>query len=301
MSGLPSAIVQLFTGAQAGKSHLAATGSNNRYARISSQSLSSWALAGDVSSATLFMPEGGACTLLLFTHDGLTIDDYQGQFIEYVNFSGNKWDVGLKVQEALDSGNWNNRPTSGLVVRSQVTVETRLSAVSEWLPGWVSATDSLLPSGVSRDGNPTFKWEPFPVGSQYLSPNVIYVKVRQALIVEVPVLNDYAAAFSYWIRLLINPQGRVTGHVGQWRVWVEAGLKASEIKDELKAQISAATPTVNSLIAGWGLTKPSPLADVYFLPGVPVPPTQGGSKDIFKGFTDGDVTIVLANPPQVPT
>jgi hypothetical protein len=307
VSGLPSAIATLYTGNQAGKSHLYGTGTGNRYKRVPHASLQQWQLADDVSSATLYMPKGGACSLLLFAADSPVTDDYRGEYTEFVNFSGSPWDVVLSNTESLEGGTWNNLPTSGLVVRTRESMETRLSVRGEWGDTFKNTIDTLLagqdfkPVSVTRDGGPTFRWEPFPVGMSNLSPNAIYIKVRQALTIDIPGVPNYSAAVSYWVHLLLSGQA-VTGHVDRWRVWVSAGFKNGEVKDVLATEAGNAIPTFNTLLTAWCASQPAPLKDVYFLPGTKVQGTLGGKKEVFKGFTDtdNDVTVVLSHPPQIP-
>jgi hypothetical protein len=302
MSGLPGALVELFTGNQSGKSHLAGVGSNGRYGRIPYSTLQNWQLAEDVSSATLFNPSSGACTLLLFTPDTF-LSDFQGQYAEFTNFSGSAWPIPLSNIPALDGGTWDKRATSALVVWTFNTPETRLSARNEWIDNWISTIDGKLaelPYDVTRDGDPLFTWDPFPTGSQYLSPNVVYLKISQGLKISVPVFNDYNASVDYWIRLFLS-QGKLAGHVGQCTVFVDSGLCTGTISGILGQQALSAIPTINKAITTWAATKPSPLGAVYLLPGPPRPIPQG--TDFYPGYTQrieyGDATIALAAPTQM--
>jgi hypothetical protein len=307
MSGLPSAIATLYTGNKTGKSHLFGTGSQNRYRRISYNTLQNVQMAGDVSSATLYMPKGGGCSLLLFS-GGAWMDNYRGEYIELVNFSNSPWDVVLSNQPSLDGGTWNNLALSGLVVRTGEVIETRLSARGEWAAAMKGMIDQELsqldlgPVTVARDGDPTFRWEPFPASMSHLNPDAIYIKIRQTVTIDIPVIPIYTAAISYWIHLFLDGKGALKGHVDRWRIWVASGLKTGKIKVLLADQAKKAIPTINTLLTGWCASQPSPLKDVYFLPGTKVQATLGGKKEAFRGYTDtdNDVTIVLAHPPQIP-
>lgn len=105
---------------------------------------------------------------------------------------------------------------------------------------------------VSRNGNPLWRWTPFPRDIEYLNPTHNYLRVSQKLNVALDdPLPDYKASFTYYLRLVAS-NGVVTGKVQRWEYWVESGLLTEFVGAVLKPYVKLGAEKLNDLLASGG-------------------------------------------------
>jgi hypothetical protein len=322
MSGIPNAIALVWDEPDAGghdaSGLVAAVGTGDGTQRYDAWDLEAmdefgggppgwlYGLAWRISSASLFAPVTGA-TVLIFYSDGWrfpfsTPVRFSGFFLLLDNRSGGRWDVNLADRPLLNDGqeislpNWENAPTSMIVVHTAQGPERRLSAAATLTPIWNNIIDEQLAAAsggvatVTRSGDPSWDWLPFP---KFLNQNRNYLRVHQDLHValEDP-LPNYAASLTYYLRLrALN--GTVTGRVVRWEYWTEGGLFGEFVEALVRPYVILGAERVNDFLAGGGAMPPGPpVTRLYYLPGVQTEATEPGETHIFQGSTD-DATIVL--------
>ncbi len=264
----------------------------------------SWGgLAGIISSVSLFTPITGATVVILYAYApgflyNATHFDYS--FLLLDNQSGDRWDVNL-ADIPFQDGTWDNCASSMIVVHTAQGPEVRLSASTSLTPTWNSFIDPQLANaadgavtGISRSGNPSWRWVAFPKDKEFLSANGNYLSAHQGLHISLEdPLPDYDASLTYYLRLFVS-NSTVTGFVKRFEYWVEPGLMHDFVKAVLRPYVMLGAERLNDVLAGGGVL-PAGLSvqRLYYLPGNQRDATKKGERQIFKGFTDGDATIVL--------
>jgi hypothetical protein len=82
---------------------------------------------------------------------------------------------------------WNNAASSMMLVHTAQGPEVRLRATTTLTPTWNTFIDGQLTASsggaatVARKGNPKWRWVPFPIGIEHLSPKRIFLRVHQRL------------------------------------------------------------------------------------------------------------------------
>ena len=192
----------------------------------------------------------------------------------YVNYIGN---------------DFNDKTSSALIVR-RFARETPPVTLGSLVPK-SSITDIINDTPrVRPDGDPVFTWDMWPAGgtSGDWHPNdvaSIFIYVIVPIMVHTPwPYADYHAQARYWIRLLVDSNGRLQGSVAYWGYWVESGIISGQVGSGLADAIPGTIPQVNSLIArAVGLANVGgPFSYVYYLPG----------RFQLAGNVSDDVTIV---------
>ncbi len=278
-------------------------GPNIRYDRWDYDALYDVGLASKISSVSLFASLTGATVLILYSY-GDYVHSYQNathfdsDFLLIDNRSGTQFDLNLATRQIGD-GNWNNCPTSLIVVHTAQGPEIRLSAKQTLTPIWNGFIDQQLAQAggkVTRDGNPTWTWIAFPKQMEHLNSNQNYLRVTQKVIVSPPApIADYEAQISYYLRL-VPANGTVGGWVQRWEYWVESGMFSEYVGAVLRPYTILGSEKLNDLLAAGGLPLPpgiSVVTRLYYLPGVQTDATQPGEVQIFQGWSGDDATIVL--------
>jgi hypothetical protein len=281
-AGVPGASVIVYTGAnQTGTAYADGTVIDGRYARKSFVE-NGYQLFEKLSSATVYAPEPGASSLILFS-DALfptqNASNYEGHFLQLTNAGPEgEFDVNLA------SHDFNNLATSMLVVYREKGTEFRLSFREFFLEDWNDTVDDQLPSNVQRDGDPRLTWKPFPNQSKH-----IYLEIYQPLDIILDGWPDYKAWIRYRLQLHHN-NGVSGGHVHSWAYWIESGLKASDIEEQLAPAVVQGVNTLNNRLAERLGDIPFSVGDIYYLPGRQLEDPHTGA---ILGHTDDDVTIVF--------
>lgn len=215
--------------------------------------------------------------------------DYTGSFMQITNRrnSGSVLDV-----DRFSTYGFNNKPTNMLVVAPNRGTEVRLSFRDLFLERWRDVIDAQLSGGARRDGDPTLTWEMWPSGISYLDPNRCYLKIHQDLDIELHCWPDYKASITYHIYLYLDGSGRLRGYVARWAYWIEGGVKADDIEDQLAPAVISGMSTLNDELATQLAAYDAfSFSDLFYLPGDQItrPPTG-----VITGQTISDVTIVVA-------
>ncbi len=283
----------LFSGSERnGTSMLVGVGHADRYVPIVQTELQSFGLFENVNSVEIITSDEADGNIILFQNPLPGIfADFQGAFLQ------------LSASEASTGGsgdNWWNfgwRTDNVLAVagRRKGRNETRISFSDIFLNQWKTFLDKTLSgSRASRQGDPTLTWEMFPVGVSFLDPNGTYLKIFQPLHISMPwPFSDYAASMTYHIGLFVDGSHHLRAWGQRWAYWVESGIKAGHIGDELKPQVSAGLGTlvtqVNNQLSGLDGLLGS-VSDVYYLPGHQTSVIATGT---MVDSTFNDVTIVI--------
>jgi hypothetical protein len=213
----------------------------------------------------------------------ITFGDFNGQFLQVTNTGSSADDVNL-------SGSFNNWATSGLLVARNRPSEFRVSFRDVFLDRWRDVIDGELSGGAKRDGDPSLTWEMFPTSVSYLDSDKFYLRIHQNLDIEIPWWPDYEASITYHIRLYRSGTN-VRGYVARWAYWIEGGVKADDIEEQLAPAVISGMETLDDELD----TQLSALdflnvEDVYLLPGRQLGAPSDGT---FSSATWSDVTIVL--------
>src|SRR5262245_61944692 len=270
---------------QAGQSYTDGAHRSHRYARTSFWDFLGTPAGGSVSSIRV-LPGPGAPTLILF-HD-LPMNSFDGEFMQFTNAANSKFDLDLSG----DLAEFNNEATSMLVVQTQLASEFRFNFSETVVPQWNKFVDKKLPSDVKRVGDPSIRWVAFPENVEHLNPDRIYVRIRQKLNVILENWSDYEATMTYWVRFRTDG-GKVVSVVSKWACWVEGGIFAGEIIDELGPKVEAGTTDLkNELNSALGAI-PGNVTSVYMLPGNQVKTIDEGFQNVHWSSSRGDATVVV--------
>ena len=268
-----------------------------------------YGVAWKISSVSLFAPVTGASVIIFYSDGGRfpfsTFTRFDRFFLLIDNRTGKQLNVNLADRPLLDDGggsslpNWENAPTSMILVHTAQGPERRLAAAATLNPMWNNLIDKQLKEGssgaatVTRKGNPSWDWIPFPRGKEFLNPNRNYLRVYQDIHVALDdPLPDYKASLAYYLRI-VPSNGTVTGRVARWEYWVEGGLFTDLVEAVLRPNVILGAEKMNDFLAGGFPVPPGiNVKDLYYLPGVQTDATQPGEAQIFQGFTN-DATIVL--------
>jgi hypothetical protein len=276
---------------QSGETRVHGVGMSQRYVQLTSEYLKSEDLWKSLSSARVNPSPTTAGSLILFMSpvSSLNLADYDGQFLQITNAkdSGDDLDVNFS-----DHG-FNNKATSALLVARDRGPEFALSFRSLFLDEWKETIDEKLGDKAERDGNPTLTWTMFPRGIQYLEPGRRYLKIHQNLKIVLSAWPDYKARISYHVHLFLDSGGMLRGKVARASGWVEAGIKAQAIADQLKPSLEDGMDALQAAIDTNLAAVPIVFRDLYLLPGnqsaFAVTPGTG----VVTGSTLEDVTIML--------
>lgn len=275
---------------QTGQSYVDVTDDNLRYARTPLYEFLGTGVFGGVSSISV-APGAGAPALILFRD---TIDDiyvplvgFDGEFMQFTNAS----DVTFHQDLAGDLQPFNNAATSMLVVQTQLANEFRISFQTTVVPEWNDFLEETLPSNIQKVGNPTVRWVAFPEGQPHLSSNRVYVRIRQKIIVELENWSDYDASFTYWIRFRAE-DGKARASVSRWFYWVEGGIFAGSIGDELEPKVKAGAGDLTDKLNS-ALDALSGVTSVYLLPGNQTAEVDEGFHNVHWSNSRSDATVVI--------
>jgi hypothetical protein len=252
-----------------------------------------------------FTPTVGS-TVIIFYAFGPTVayaaTHFDANFLLIDNRSGSQFNFNL-ASVSMPQGTWDNAPTSLIAAHTGRAPEIRVSAATTLTPIWNTFIDGQLAASggtkakVSRQGNPSWAWVPFPVGIQNLLSYRTYLRVYQPLYIELEDLPDYTASITYYLRLMVA-KGVISGWVQHWEYWVESGALSEYVGAVLQPYTMLGAEKLNDLLAGGALSGLLPAGvtatDLYFLPGDQrVAATAGGVANVVQGFADGDATIVV--------
>jgi hypothetical protein len=286
-------ISTLFSGSQRNGTVMAVgVGHADRYNRIMSTDLLNFGLFEDVNSVEIFTTGEADGNIILFQNPvpGLPVlPCFQGEFLQ---LSGSEAPPGGSGDNWWNFG-WRTDSVLAVAGRRQGTNETRISFKDIFLNQWKTFLDNTLAgSRASRQGDPTLTWEMFPVNIDHLDPNGTYLKIFQPLHISMPwPFSDYAASMTYHIGLFVDGSQHLRSWGQRWAWWVESGIKAGHIGDQLGPQVSAGLATlvtqVNNQLTALDFLK---ITDVYYLPGHQTSLIATGT---FVDNTANDVTIVI--------
>ncbi len=281
------AVTSVHTGFnQSGTTYVDGAGSGERYSRTNTSQFISAGVSGKVSSVRAYAGAGSPALLLFAGLDYAPFVSFRGEFMHFTNASNIPLELNLDGTLAP----FNNRATSMLVAQTQLGPEIKVGLASVFVPQWNSVLDQLLPSNVERVGNPTLRWEPFP-SMEFLNSNRIYVRVKQKLNVVLENWSDYKAWIKYWFRFRAVGGGAVDAVVPRWEYWVEGGIFADDIAEELEPQVINGRNELEKKLDA--LPFPPGVTSVYLLPGTQTHQVQPGAWDVHWSHTDGDVTVVF--------
>lgn len=292
---------------QQGSGSLFGLSHDERYRRLSKSTLQNYGLPS-VGSASVFSSGNVGSLLMLFgtAASWLSTTQYTGMYQQI----GNPRNSGETREEDVAS---NLHATSGLLVGTNRGGhwEARVSLRQQLLSEWISTIDGELSgSQAKRDGEPVMTWEMFP--ESMLNQNRMYLRIRQNLRIEIDFWPDYDAWMQYHVYLYVNGSGNIRGHVARSAYWVEGGVKASSIGDELWPKVLEGRDTINDQLNEMlGDFDTYNFQDLYYLPGNQtlegvsgldgsdmgggISLVTGGAPDAM-GLTTDDVTLVLEMP-----
>lgn len=287
-----SFLAAVFTGNnQSGAGTLIGLGNTPRYNKFPNSIMHSQGIHKNLSSATVYKTSKCDATVILFGSPFLFLQfpDYQGPYMQITNRKN--------ASSELDVNNFstyglNNNATSMLLIGANKGFDIRLSYRDLFLNKWKDIIDNEL-SGTEakRDGNPTLTWEMWPGNISYLSSSKCYLKIHQKLDIELHCWPDYDASITYHIHLYLDSGGHLYGYTARWAYWVESGVKAGEIGNQLESQVISGMGKLNTELTNQ-LSSYSSISfkDLYYLPGKQ---TSSAPTGVRTGWTTDDVTIVL--------
>lgn len=283
-------VAQLFEDPnQTGRNTMVALGVSQRYQLLRETDLLSDSLDHAVSSTTVFRPAEGATSLICFGFPIPTLFDFTGSFVQLTSLAG-----GAPVSTNMSSFGFDDLTSSALLVNVARGPETRLSFRTLFLSQWNTLIDAQLAGtrASRKDGsNPILTWEMFPQSIPGLDPALRYLRITQALNIDVPAWYDYDASLTYWVLLSIDSGGKIEGFVARTGYWVDSGVKHDKIAAELGPQVETGAGILNiELAKQLAPFRSFTLTDLYYLPG---DQTGGSPAGSFTGTTVDDVTIVL--------
>jgi hypothetical protein len=210
------------------------------------------------------------------------IGDFAGEFRQVVAAKNGAPNFANMTDFAFD-----NFTHSMLLVNTGRANELRLSFRDLFLDEWKSAVDALG-SKASRKGDPLMTWSAFPEGANYLSPDQIYLVIKQRLNINLDWWPDYDASITYHLYFFLDGAKKLQGYCQRWDAWVEEGTKSDDIMDDLWPKVEKGVSTLDDRIAKRVATLPA-FKDFYYLPGRQLSPVSG----VASGTTWDDVTLVF--------
>jgi hypothetical protein len=271
---------------QNGVTYVDGADGGERYSRTDALHLILAAVSQKISSVRVFAGTGSPALLLFRGPGNDPFRSFRGEFMQFTNAS----DVPMEINLDQDLGPFNNAATSMLVMPTQLGPEIKVGLAEVFVPEWNTVLAQLLPGDVEKVGNPTLRWEPFPPNTEFLNPNRVYIRVKQKLNVVLENWSDYKAWIKYWFRLRLK-DGGVDAVVPRWEFWVEGGVFADDIAEQLEPQVISGRNELESKLDA--MTFPTGVTSVYLLPGTQTHQVQQGAWDVHWSNTDGDVTIVF--------
>jgi hypothetical protein len=267
-----------------GRSMTWSLNNNARYYRVIPANLQNIGIHDAISSAKLFPDNTNDSLVILFENY------FEGKYL----LIGNKKGSGV-IQSANNfvPYHMNDNVSSILLVRTKTGIsnEFRLNTRDLIQPTFVSMLDGKLKgTQASRDGLPTITWDMWPVGQEYLNPAQKYIKIQQKLHISIDWWPDYSAIMTYHIYLYLE-SNKLKGYAARWWLWVEGGVKSSDINKALAPKVKAGMDDINTTIqSSLSAFSGFNFNDLYYLPGNQ---TGADANGIKTGLSSENVTIVL--------
>ena len=272
-----------------GQQALFGIGNAARYNAIGEQQLADLSFDRVMRALWLNPSNTAAATAIVFTDDifgtGPDLGDFAGR---YLQIQSQPAPAGNGNRVLLEDFQLDRLVRSVLLVNAGRGTEFRISFRDTFLQTWNTTLDGLMGSQASRTGDPLMTWAAFPEGIQFLDPSQIYLRITQALNINLDWWPDYDASVTYYLFLFVDGSGRLQGFVQRWETWVEGGIKSSEISDKLAAKAQAGMDTIDATLAANFAALPS-VKDLYYLPGRQLAPFNL----VEEGSTLDDVTLVF--------
>jgi hypothetical protein len=277
----------IYSGAQlSGTGRVFGLGHADRYNAISGAELQAAGLAGGVGSIEVITSADAAGNLVLFNSPLSFFPAYDGGFFQLSANPGQyaKWSFDFPATSAL-------LVASARAGRNELRQSFHALAHDQWI---AYIDKALAGTSASRDGDPSLTWAMFPTGVDHLDPNGIYLEIGQTFQVNVPwPFSPVTASLTYDIQLYADDAGHVRAWGQRWAYWVDGGIFAGKVADELQPVVSAGLGTlvtqVNQKLGELDRLL-GKVTDVYYLPGSQTTPVGLGT---LTGATFDDVTIVI--------
>lgn len=269
-----------------GLQRLFGVGNSARYNPINKARLSQLSFNAILSSIEVGASKSATSNVILFSNNlrDMSLGDFAGDFRQIVAEKN-----GAVNFANMTDYEFNDRTRSLLLVNTARNPEVRLSFRDQFLQTWKDTLDDQLGSSASRKGDPLMTWAAFPVNVEYLSPDQIYLRIKQSLNINLDWWPDYDATIYYYLFLYLDGSNKLQGYCQRWSAWVEDGAKHDEILAELWPKVNeSGVNTINQKLSD-KFASLQAFKDFYYLPGRQLSNVSG----VGRGTTWDDVTLVF--------